>query len=347
WSRGISLVTVGNQVVARAISPVVDRKLQLRGVLVLSMPLDGDFADSVKGALSADVLIGGAQGGMAVTFRSPLGRRADAVELAPNDRAAALHGARVVEDLDVPAGRFKVAATALLDRKDHAIGLIGVAVDREPLAATKRLAIRSLVIGGTAAVAFALVLALVWSRRLGAPIARLHRGAIAVSRGDLDHRIDIPGGDELTDLATAFNQMTSTLKENQARLAARMREIVALHDAGRAVSSVIDLDPVSRKIVDAVARTFDVQVAALWLGGPGGAPMRASAARARRPEVTSALATEEALSAAESLRVIGEKVRDTRQPVRLARAGDDPAYGEAARAAGTLGPLVALPLERK
>ena len=86
-----------------------------------------------------------------------------------------------------------------------------------------------------------------------------------MSRGDLDHRIDIPGGDELTDLADAFNQMTSTLKDNQARLAARMKEIVALHDAGRAVSSVIDLDQVSRKIVDAVARTFDVQLAALWL----------------------------------------------------------------------------------
>jgi nitrate/nitrite-specific signal transduction histidine kinase len=41
----------------------------------------------------------------------------------------------------------------------------------------------------------------------------LHRGAIAVSRGDLDHRIVIAGGDELTDLATAFNQMTSTLSK--------------------------------------------------------------------------------------------------------------------------------------
>src|SRR6185436_19945291 len=152
-----------------------------------------------------------------------------------------------------------------LDRKSASVGLIGVAVDRGPLTATKRLAVRSLVAGGFAALMFALVLALVWSRRLGSPIAELHRGAIAVSHGDLDHRIDIAGGDELTDLATAFNQMTSTLQDNQARLAARMREIVALHDAGRAVSSVIDVEQVSRKIVDAVARTFDVQLAALWL----------------------------------------------------------------------------------
>ena len=71
-----------------------------------------------------------------------------------------------------------------------------------------------------------------------------------------------------------------------------MKEIVALHDAGRAVSSVIDLDQVSRKIVDAVARTFDVQLAALWL--VEGKTLRASAARARRRDVSSNLATEEA-----------------------------------------------------
>ena len=39
----------------------------------------------------------------------------------------------------------------------------------------------------------------------------------------------ISGGDELSDLAEAFNQMTATLKDNQARLAARMKEIVAPH----------------------------------------------------------------------------------------------------------------------
>ncbi len=45
--------------VVRAVAPIVDAELALRGVLVLSTPLDGDFADGIKGALSADVLIGG------------------------------------------------------------------------------------------------------------------------------------------------------------------------------------------------------------------------------------------------------------------------------------------------
>ena len=353
WTRTVQLVAVGDRAIVRAVSPVVDGGLALKGVLVLSTPLDGDFADGIKGALSADVLLGGTSGVLQVTFRSRLGRRSESVTIGAADRTAALSGKRFVRDLDIEeegglVGQYKIAVTALEDHGKHAVGLIGVAVDRAPLAATKRLAIRSLVVGGAIAVAFALVLAMFWSRRLGAPIARLHRGAIAVSRGDLEHRIDIPGGDELTDLATAFNQMTSTLKDNQARLAARMREIVALHDAGRAVSSVIDLDSVSRKIVDAVARTFDIQLAALWLVEGGAQPrLRASAARARRADVSSALATDEALVAAESLRSLAEEVQRTRQPIRLERAAADPTHSESAKRAGAPGPLVALPLDRR
>jgi signal transduction histidine kinase len=354
WARSIALVADGDRVIVRAVSPVVDAGLALRGALVLTTPLDGDFADGIKGALSADVLLGGVSGKLQTTVRDGRTGQPEVIEMRPADRASALRGTHVIQYLDVGDAKYTMAATALLDRANHAIGLVGVAVDRGPLAATKQLALRSLVIGGLGALVFALVLALVWSRRLGAPIAKLHRGAIAVSRGDLDYRIEIPGGDELTDLATAFNQMTATLQDNQARLAARMREIVALHDAGRAVSSVIDMASVSRKIVDAVARTFDVQLAALWLverdgapGAPGPPVLRASAARARRADVAAAFATVEALAAAEALLPIAEHVRATRASLRLDRASADPRFGAAAQQAGARGGLVALPLDRK
>ncbi len=350
WGRGVSLVALDDRVIVRAVSPLVDSNLELRGVIVLSMPLDGEFADGIKGALLADVLLGGVSGELQTTFRAGLGRGPQTIQLAAADRTGALRGQRVIRDLDVGDAQYKIAVTALLDRAGTPIGLVGVAVGRGPLAATKRLAVRSLFVGGLAALAFALVLALFWSRRLGAPIAELHAGAIAVSRGDLDHRIQIPGGDELTDLATAFNQMTSTLQDNQARLAARMREIVALHDAGRAVSSVIDMEAVSRKIVEAVARTFDVQLAALWLVDDRlepGAALRATAARARRADASTTLASEDALASAEALRPIAEQVRLARRPLRLDRAGADPSFGAAAIGAGAPGPLVALPLDRK
>jgi signal transduction histidine kinase len=111
------------------------------------------------------------------------------------------------------------------------------------------------------------------------------------------------------------------------------------------VSSVIDLDQVSRKIVDAVARTFDVQLAALWL--VEGNILRASAARSRRGDVSSTLATDAALDSAEALKPIAEHVRDNREAVRLVFAAGDKRFGDAARAAGLPGPFVGLPLERK
>ncbi len=131
-------------------------------------------------------------------------------------------------------------------------------------------------------------------------------------------------------------------------LAARMREIVALHDAGRAISSVIDLDPVARKIVDAVARPFDVQLVALWLvddkraqaGGEGEPVLQLLAARARRLDVTAALATDEALTAAGALQALAERVRETRAPLRLGARGRRSDLRAAAAAARTPGPLV-------
>jgi len=103
---------------------------------------------------------------------------------------------------------------------------------------------------------------------------------------------------------------------------------------------------VSRKIVDAVARTFDVQLAALWLSDPDDR-LRVTAARARRADVPTAFATDEALVIAEALRPVAATVRASGRALRIDHASADPQFGEAANRAGARGPLVALPLERQ
>ncbi|MCG8421663.1 MAG: ATP-binding protein [Proteobacteria bacterium] len=160
---------------------------------------------------------------------------------------------------------YEVGYTSLVDLERDMVGVFAVAVDRAPLVQATSAATRSLVLGAVGALVFALALAGFLTRRLTRPLARLHRGALAVARGDLDQRIELSEGDEIGDLAVAFSHMTEALRENQERLAARMREIVAIHDAGRAVSSVIDLSEVLHTIVDSVARVFDVGVCVLWL----------------------------------------------------------------------------------
>ena len=85
-------------------------------------------------------------------------------------------------------------------------------------------------------------------------------------------------------------------------------------DAGLATAMRISITRLARRLrVERLglggteAILSDIQLAALWLSDFG--TLRASAARARRSDVSSALATDEALAAAEHLRPIAERVR--------------------------------------
>jgi signal transduction histidine kinase len=75
--------------------------------------------------------------------------------------------------------------------------------------------------------------------------------------------------------------------------------------------------------------------------------LRASAARAKRADMQTSLAMDEALAAASALDGIAEQVFTSRTPARFDRASADPTHGEAAKNAGAPGPLVALSLDRK
>ena len=366
WAQRVTLEAVGDRVVVRAVAPIVDSSLALLGVAVLSVPLDGDFADGIKGALGTDVMIVNSQGRGPATFRDADGARKPPVDLSTlGVRLGGGGRERRAQVINLAGGEYAVALSTLVDQHDQRVGWFGVAVGRRSLTAAKHTAVSLMATGGAVALAFALGLAMLLSRRIGRPIADLHRGAIAVARGDLDHHIDVPAGDEIADLAAAFDHMTKALKENQARLAARMREIVALHDAGRAVSSGIDLAHVMRKAVDSISRTFDVRLCGLWLvdgnsqtetltsTAQGSRPdlplrrVRLGAARVRRSDVTATLAMDEDLALARSFDPLAVDVAMSREVLRIAGPNESHPRAEALTRAGIDGSLLAAPLERK
>ncbi|MBE7447843.1 MAG: HAMP domain-containing protein [Kofleriaceae bacterium] len=293
WAARVTLEQAPTGVVVRAAAPVVDVALELTGVVVVSVPLDGAFADGIKGALGADVLVGSLNAGVVTsTTRDGLGARLAAIQVPARVLRDVRQRLQPAVGLDLDGREHHVTWTALVDDRGHALGLFAVALDRRPLLRAQRVAFRSLAVGAALALVFALALAGLLARRVGQPVAKLHRGAVAIARGDLDQAIDVAAGDEIGDLAVAFQHMTGALKENQQRLAARMREIMALHDAGRAMSSVIDLGQVSSKIVDSVARTFDVRLCALFLVPPGGGAddVRVSVAASRLRKTAAGMA---------------------------------------------------------
>jgi len=356
YERKVTIVRVGEVLVVRAVAPVVDSRYVLRGVVVMSMPLDGDFADGVKGALGTNVLIFAGNAPAHSTFLDELGARYEGIRVPASLVDLVLAGHTVLARGEILGREYAIGYTPIKDLAGVNIGVFGVAVDRGPVIDARAAAMRSLVLGAAGAFVFALGLAGLLSRRLSRPLARLHRGAIAIARGDLDHRIRVDEGDEIGDLATAFNHMTAALKENQQRLAARMRELVALHDAGRAVSSVLSVDQLLRKIVDAVSRVLDVRLCAVWvvegkpgrpLTGGGASRLRLGAGRGHGPQRRGPLSADELAELAGPLESIAREVAIARATLRVDRVADDPRRRDAAVAAGITGSLVATPFERK
>jgi signal transduction histidine kinase len=368
YERRVTILPVQGVLVVYAVAPVVDPSYLLKGVVALAMPLDGDFADGIKGALGSDVLIHSRDMPAMSSFLDAEGARLAGVAPPPGVTAEALRGGSRQVRGTIDRRDYSLGYAPLKNMEGEQVGMFAVAVGRGALARAKSAAARSLALGAAGAVAFALALAGLLSRRLTRPIARLHAGALSIARGQLDAHIDAPQpGDEIGDLAAAFGAMTRSLRENQDRLAARMREIVALHEAGRAVSSVLGLDEVLRKIVDSIARVLDTRLAALWLVDPidPASPeylsveieprhpvLRIGAARTKPrpsddvPRADETLHGDPAWELAQSLADFAAEVARTRFPIRLDAIAEGQRWAEAARAAGVDGSLLAVPLER-
>lgn len=348
YERRVTVVRVDEQLVVRASAPIVDERFELRGVAVLSVPLDSVFADSVKASLGSDVLIlagGRADGQPMSTFLTPIGARVAQVPISASALTRVARGRTAFEESLIDEYSYELGYAPIYDLEGQMVGVFAVAVDRAPLLAARGAATRSLALGAVGAFVFAIGLAGLLSRRISRPLQKLHVGAIAIARGDLDHDIEVSEGDEIGDLATAFAHMTTALKENQRRLAARMREIVALHDAGRAVSSVIELELVLRKVVDSVARVLHVRVCALWIVREG--ELELGAARAKRADMRTISDRQEVADTVGPLRPLAQEVAQSRVPLHIESMGDASAWREVADQSGVDGSLVAAALERK
>jgi len=78
-----------------------------------------------------------------------------------------------------------------------------------------------------AVVGIVILLGLALGRRIAAPITRLKAGAERITRGDIEHEVEVTGDDELGELATAFNSMTRQLRMSLQSLKAEVDERVA------------------------------------------------------------------------------------------------------------------------
>ena len=114
----------------------------------------------------------------------------------------------------VQGGELLIASTALKRRPWTVFVEAPLQDFLEPLRSIRNEALLTSLLGG--AILIAILLWLV--RSLTRPIAALVDAARRIGDGDLEHRIALPGTDELGTLAGAFNEMASHLDQNRKQL---------------------------------------------------------------------------------------------------------------------------------
>jgi two-component system, NtrC family, sensor kinase len=336
YERTVSVESAHDRLVVRAALPLTDAALRLLGSVVVTVPIDWTVVDRLKGALGAgrEVVVYVGHEPNSSTFMAATGARLVGPTLPIGFQVAGPGSATSVASLDVDGHQYSVAFGQLQDVNAASVGLLGVAVDREPLAVGERRAIETLVSGALVTLLLAILLSNLLSRRMTKPLQDLHAGALSIARGDLDTSISVDTLDEIGDLAEAFRIMTRSLKENQEGLAARVRELVTVHQVGRAVSTVVDLGQVLRSVATEVLNVLGGKTAAIALA-IGADPPEFVVRAVAGDEVGGRLGR---LAAAVS--ALG---RARRTPAVEA----DPQLMDAALHAGLTGPVIAAPLTLK
>ena len=120
--------------------------------------------------------------------------------------------------------------------------------DRDLAFASVHLMVRDTVIWSAVALAGALLLGIVFARRLSAPIARLAESTHAISEGEYGATVEVAGTAEIADLSESFNRMSASIRAafDQVQRAARENRELFLASI-RALAEAIDAkDPYTR-----------------------------------------------------------------------------------------------------
>ena len=128
--------------------------------------------------------------------------------------------------------------------------------DRDAAFASVDRMIRDTVLWSAAALLGALLLGVVFARRLSRPIAQLAESTRAVSEGQYGTRVEVTGTAELADLSENFNRMSESISTavNNLKRAARENHELFINSI-RALAAAIDAkDPYTRGHSERVAR---------------------------------------------------------------------------------------------
>lgn len=115
-------------------------------------------------------------------------------------------------------------------------------------------------------------LALYLSRFVTRPVAALAEATQEISRGNLEHRVEIPAADEFGDLVRSFNRMAEELQSNRQQIESSSHDLSAanaeLERRRRQMETILESIPTGVLSLDAALRVTHVNQALLRLLRP-------------------------------------------------------------------------------
>ncbi|HXD09314.1 MAG TPA: GAF domain-containing protein [Anaerolineales bacterium] len=195
----------------------------------------------------------------------------DSYLLASDQYTKSIEAGQPEPDLAISSGQSLQASRAALQ---ELIDVNNAYADFSNLEAQS--AHRFAIASGALALGLALLLGLFLSSVIVASITSrlngLTRFAVDAQQGKLDQRIDLTGNDEITVLGSAFNEMTSKLRESFAtleqRVADRTRNLELAAEVGRSVSQVHALDVMLKDAAELIRSQFDLYYVQVYLTDP-------------------------------------------------------------------------------
>jgi signal transduction histidine kinase len=113
---------------------------------------------------------------------------------------------------------LEVVAPVLVGDENQLWGAVKLGLSLERLNAEIRMTRIGLISLAFLGLAFGALGSVLLAERISRPLETLVEGTIKVAEGDLQHRINIPPGDEIGELAANFNQMTAEILEDRRQI---------------------------------------------------------------------------------------------------------------------------------
>jgi signal transduction histidine kinase/HAMP domain-containing protein len=242
----------------RSISPLLDKNYNLKGAIVVTVILDELFCNNISAILGSNILLFPKTTDYNKNFvtsfksqnnssfkKSPVSQKSLDIVFSKN------HTTFV--EMKLNDNIYSVAFEPIHNNKGIIIGTFSIAKDITALQKGRGDAVALLIIVGIIVLAFMLILAIILSKSFVTPLANLVFGAKAVAKGKLDNVLETDSGDEIGELAKAFNEMVRDLKQLRDQQSEQMSEIQTLNEISNAISVQVGIDNVVSEAMKAIS----------------------------------------------------------------------------------------------